>query len=209
MKLLLLGATGRTGKELLEQALERGHYVTALVRSPEKIADRMEVDVRVGSVMDAAAVEDAVHDRDAVVSTLGVRSARDLIRADLMTKTMSALVPAMARRGVRRLIVLSAVGVGGTVRQAPVMVRIAFRTMLRPDARDKAAAEAYVRQSGLDWTFVYPPMLTKGALTTSYRVGEDLCLSGMPKISRADVAHFMLAQLAVQTYMRKNAVVSS
>jgi putative NADH-flavin reductase len=209
MKLLLLGATGKTGRQVLAQALEGRHDVTALVRSPEKLMKDPHLEVRVGSVMDPAAVEDAVRDRGAVISTLGTRRARDLFGADIMTKTMHAVVPAMERHGVSRLIVLSAVGVGEVTQHAPAMIRIAFRTLLRQIAKDKAASEEYVRAGGLDWTFVYPPMLTNGALTQSYRAGEDLRLHGRARISRADVAHFMLAQLEDGAYSRKNAIISA
>src|SRR5947209_2286244 len=121
MKILLLGATGLTGRQLLAQALEQGHEITALVRSPEKLAETRGLDVRVGSVMDRTALEDAVHGRDAVLSTLGTRSVRDLFGATLMTKTMGTLVPAMEHRGVSRLIVLSAVGVGEATQKAPAL----------------------------------------------------------------------------------------
>jgi putative NADH-flavin reductase len=170
---------------------------------------RLPPEVRVGSVMDPAALESAVHGRDAVLSTLGSHSVRDLFGATLMTKTMQALVPAMERQGVSRLIVLSAGGVGEAAHQAPALIRIGFRTLLRQIAKDKAGSEDYVRGSGLDWTIVYPPVLTNGPLTKEYRVGEDLRLKGGARIRRADVAQFMLAQLEDSSYSRKNAIISS
>jgi putative NADH-flavin reductase len=210
MRILLLGATGRTGREVLAQALERGHEVAALVRSPEKIeGNDPRVTVGVGSVMDPVAVEVAMAGCEAVLSTLGNRAAGDLFGTSLMTDTVRALLPAMKRHGVERLVVLSAVGVGQSAAQAPALIRLGFRTALRAIAKDKARSEDEIRASGLDWTIAYPPALTSGPLTKSYRAGEDLRLEGMAKVSRADVAHFMLEVLQDPAFSKKNAVISS
>jgi putative NADH-flavin reductase len=208
VNLLLLGSTGRAGRVLLEQALDRGHDVAVLVRSPEKLpADPRLGAVRVGSVLDEDAVDSALEGRDAVLSTLGSRRPSEAFGTTFMTDAMRALVPAMTRRGVRRLVVLSAAGVGAKARHAPFPIRAAFATALRQIAKDKARSEAYVRESGLDWTFVYPPMLTDGPITKSCRAGEDLRLKGMARISKADVAHFMLDQLESAAFSCKDVVV--
>jgi putative NADH-flavin reductase len=210
MKLLLLGATGLTGQQLLAQALEQGHDVTVLVRNPTKLTgDRSRVRAVTGSATDPAVVDDALQDRDAVLCALGTRSPRSLVSSDLMIASMRALVPSMERRGVSRVVVESALGVGQSAQQAPPAIRLAFATFLRQVGKDKAAAEDYLRASELDWTVVYPPALTNGAATGDYRQGESLRLKGLPKISRGDVAQFMLSQLADATYSRKMAVVSS
>ena len=207
MRLLLLGATGRTGRELLRQAVERGHDVKAFVRNPGKLDDIRGVDLRVGSVLDASALDQALQGREAVLSTLGSRRPAEVFGTSFMTDVMQALVPGMERRGVRRLIVLSAAGVGDVARYGPRPTRMAFRTALRAIGRDKARSEALVRRTDLDWTFVYPPALTKGPLTKDYRAAEDLRLKGMARIRRADVAHFMLDQLQDASFSRRNAVI--
>src|SRR5213082_3586408 len=184
MKLLLLGATGGTGRQLLSQALEAGHEMTALIRSPERLNAQEHLLVRAGDA--------AVPGQEAVLSALGVRSP---LGDDLITPSLRALVPAMQKHGVRRLIWLSALGVGQTRVQAPGMLRIPFSTILRRIGRDKAAGEEYLRSTDLDWTLVYPPALTNGPRTCSYRSGETVDVNGLPRISRADVAEFMLAQL--------------
>src|SRR5439155_20580419 len=114
--------------------------------------------------------------------------------------------PAMKRRGVSRLILESALGVGQSAEHAPAAFRLAFVTVLRQVGRDKAAAEDYLRASDLDWTIVYPPSLTNGPATGAYRSGETLELGGVPTISRADVAHFMLNQLDDASYSRRMAI---
>jgi len=205
MKLLLLGATGGTGRQLLAQALEAGHETTALVRSPEKLTAEDHLLVRAGDATDPEALDAAVAGQDAALSALGVRSP---LGDDLITPSLRALVPAMQKHGVRRLIWLSALGVGQTREQAPAMLRVPFSTVLRRIGRDKAAGEEYLRSTDLDWTLVYPPALTNRPRTSTYRSGETLNVSGLPRISRADVAEFMLAQLDNVAYIRKNAIVT-
>jgi putative NADH-flavin reductase len=208
-KLLLLGATGRTGQELLAQGLELGHEITALVRNPSKLAVEHEhLRVVTGDATDPAAVDRALEGQDAVLCALGPTSPASLLRCELMRETARALVPSMKRHGVSRLVLLSALGVGASAAHAPPLLRIAFQTLLRQVGRDKATAEDLVRGSDIDWTVVYPPSLTDGARTGAYRVGEALELKGVPKISRGDLAEFMLSQLEQPTFSRKIAVVS-
>jgi putative NADH-flavin reductase len=205
MKLLLLGATGGTGRQLLAQALEAGHETTALVRSAEKLNAQDHLLVRSGDATDPEAVDAAVAGQDAVLSALGVRSP---LADELISPSLRAVVPAMQQHGVKRLIWLSALGVGQTREQAPAMFRVPFSTVLRRIRRDKAAGEEYLRSTDLDWTLVYPPALTNGPHTGDYRSGETLNVKGFPRVSRADVAQFMLAQLDDATYIRRNAIVS-
>jgi putative NADH-flavin reductase len=124
-----------------------------------------------------------------------------------MRASMEALIPVMRRRGVSRLILLSALGVGRSAEHSPLALRLAFATLLRQVGKDKAAAEAYVGASDVDWTIVYPPALTDGPRTGNYRAGGTLELRGVPKISRGDVAEFMLSQLAGSDYSRGIAIV--
>lgn len=203
MKILLFGATGATGKELLAQAVAKGHTVTAFVRDPDRLPERDErVRVVVGdTTRDAAAIADAVRGQDVVMSALGRRAT---LRSDhLIERSMRMIVPAMERAGVRRLILLSAFGVGESRHGAPWIPRIMYRVLLSDIFRDKLAGEKRVRQSSLEWTFVYPTLLTNGALTRRYRAGERLRLRGMPRISRADVARFMLTEAQHGGFVRK------
>jgi putative NADH-flavin reductase len=208
MRLLVLGATGRTGRELLAGALYRGHEVTALVRDPGRLSVRdAGLRVLVGGATDPAMLEQAVEGQDAVVSALGPRSVRELVRSELMRSSIPALLSSMERHGVRRLILLSALGVGESGRHAPTVPRFAFGTILRQVRRDKELAEDALRASQIDWTIVYPPALTDAPGGGGYRHGESLKLSGAPRINRSDVAHFMLAQVTDERYIRKGAIV--
>jgi putative NADH-flavin reductase len=194
LKLLVLGAAGPTGQLLVAQAREQGHQVTGFVRATH------------GDATDRAALARVVPGHDAIVSTLGRRAFKS---ANLMQNAMRALVPAMERAGVRRLVVMSSLGVGETLRDVPLIPRLMYRLFLTDLFADKKAAEDYLRGTALDWTFVYPVQLTDGPRTGRYRVGERFDLSGMPKVSRADVADFMLKELRERAYVRKTAVISS
>jgi putative NADH-flavin reductase len=203
VKILLFGATGATGRHVLAQALAKGHTVTAFVREPSRLADRDErMRVIVGdTTRDAPAVADAMPGQDAAVSALG---RGNTLRADhLIERSMRVIVPAMERAGVRRLILLSAFGVGESRRHAPWVSRVMYRVLLGNIFRDKLAGERRVRQSSLDWTIVYPTLLTNGPLTLRYRAGELLELRGMPRISRADVARFILIEAENRGFVKK------
>jgi putative NADH-flavin reductase len=207
MKLLLLGATGPTGQQVVSQALERGHHVTALVRTPEKISQGDDhLTVMVGDVADEQEVASAALGQDAVLSTLG--SGKSLT-SDIVGRAVDALIPAMHDAGVRRLIFLSAFGVGGTERQASSVQRFFYRTMLRKLYADKEQADRKLLAGDLDVTLVYPVALTNKPLTGTYRVGDRFDFQGMPRISRADVAHFMLSQLDDPTWSRGIAILTA
>jgi putative NADH-flavin reductase len=208
MNILIFGATGQTGQQLVKQALSQGHTVTAFVRNPETLQIRdQRLRVVIGNTTrDAAKVAEAISGQDVVVSALGRRSS---FKSDhLIESSVNAIVPAMERNAVRRLILISAFGVGESRRDAPLIPRIMYRVLLSDIFADKKAAEDNVRKSNLDWTFVYPVLLTQGPMTGKYRVGERLELRGFPKISRTDVAQFILAEIGKRVFVRKVAVIS-
>jgi putative NADH-flavin reductase len=194
MKLLVFGAKGPTGREVVAQARERGDEVTEFVRAVD------------GDATDPVAVERAVPGHAAVVSALGRR--RSFSSAHLMERAMRAIVPAMQRAAIRRLVVVSAFGVGETWRDAPLVLRLMHRTILRDIFADKKLAQDYVQATAIDWTFVYPVALTNGPRTGRYRVGERLELRGVPTISRADVADFIVRELHAPQYLRRTAIIS-
>jgi uncharacterized protein YbjT (DUF2867 family) len=208
-KILVLGATGGTGQQVISRALQQGHQVTALVRNPQRLTVRDDrLRVLAGSVTDdSQALADAVRDQAAVISTLG--AGRSFKSGGLISQSMGRTVRAMEDHGVRRLIFTSAFGVGDTRRDVPLGPRIFMRLLLRDIYRDKELGEAALRASGLDWTLVYPAGLVDGPATGQCRAGERLSLSGFPRIARADVADFLLAQLDDTTYLRKCVLISS
>jgi len=197
MKVVVFGATGRTGKLLVEGALARGHDVTAFARAPDKLgALRARVRVVQGDVLDGGAVSDAVDGQDAVLVALGVA----MKKGDPAVNAQGTLnaIRSMQRYGVRRLVVLSA---GGTQQGHDPNLSWTFERVLKPLFLKHAFAdlrrmETSVRQSELDWTIVRAAGgLTDGPARGGYRVEPGYSLPGGTKISRADVAAFMLDEL--------------
>lgn len=197
MKIALFGGSGRTGLPFIQQALDDGHHVAALVRNPAKInITHPNLTLIQGDVKDAAAVAKTVEGAEVVVSALGQVAGQD---KDIMTVAARHIVAAMKQHGVRRVVTLTGAGVRAPGDRPKPIDRI-MGVMLRTFARDVLLdANAHVetfKDSGLDWTVVRGPMLTEGGLTRSYKVGtigDDLGI----RVSRADVAHLML-KLAVE-----------
>jgi putative NADH-flavin reductase len=205
-KLLVLGATGGTGRALVEQAVAAGLSVTVLVRRPDKsFPDRVRV-VSGDLLEDSTVLHAAVPGQDAVVSALGVGPS--FTSGHLISRSAPAIVAAMRRHGVRRLVFTSAFGVGATRQDTPLLPRVFIATLLRDVYRDKQVGEQAILASDLDWTIVYPVGLTDGPRSGRYRVGERLSLKGFPRISRGDVAEFLLRQVEDRTYIRKGVLIA-
>ena len=170
MRLLILGATGGTGLALIRQARERGHQITAFVRSPHKLgalADR--VAVRQGDARSVTELRAVLPGHDAVLSALGPPGPG---RTTILRAGARSIVEAMRADGVRRLIVVSAAILFDDLGFLGSLLR---RTLLKNVAEDSAEMERIVTVSGLDWTIARPPRLTNGALTGRYRVENGLC----------------------------------
>jgi putative NADH-flavin reductase len=198
MRLFILGATGGTGRQLIDQALARGHQVTAFVRSPEKLgAQREGLSVRQGDPRDAAALTAALSGHDAVLSALGPPGPR---RSTILSDSARSTVSAMQSAGIRRLLVVSAAILFEDMGALATLLR---RTLLRNVVLGSGEMEQVVTASNLDWTIVRPPRLTNGALTARYKVADDRFPSGKRMLSRADVAHFLLDELAHGAHMRR------
>jgi putative NADH-flavin reductase len=195
VKLVVLGATGGTGRRLLDQAIQRGHEVVAYVRRPDALEGRPGLSVVGGELSDRPSLTAAVAGADAVLCAIGPTGVRDLIGTDLMQRMLPVVAAAMTAAGVRRLVLMSAYGVGDTAASASPMAKIAFATAVRALYRDKQVAEAQLAKADLDVTTVYPTALTNdppGDAADVRDVGTASRVSGMPKISRAAVATAML-----------------
>lgn len=207
MNVLILGATRGVGRQLLAQALDAGHSVTAFARTAGAIPAQARLTLVPGSVADdAALLTETMRGQDVVVSALG--QGMSLKSEGLIARSVPPILAAMHASGVRRLIFTSAIGVGDTIRDAPFLPRLLIRFLLKDIYADKIAGERHLLVSDLDWTLVQPAELTDGPLTRQYRAGEHLALRGRPKISRADTAHFILSQLNDAVYRRKVVLIS-
>lgn len=215
MKLTIIAATGGVGRQLLGQAVAAGHDVTAVVRNPSKLSTETELASQVRVVTadlaapDPAALEAAVAGADAVLSGLGARSKAEA-EAGVTWRGTRAVVEAMRATGVCRVVVVSAAPIGTVASPGnPNPPRhdpgegFFMRHLLTPFAKaafrghyaDVARMEDVVRDSGLDWTVVRPPRLTDKPLTGTYRIAYGQNLRRGLAVSRADVAHLMLAVL--------------
>lgn len=189
MKIVVLGATGSIGLEIVKQALGRGHSVTAFVRSPEKLAEFGDhITVVQGDLLSSRELANVLEGQDAVLSSFGPREPR--ANGNLLQSFANALTDAMLHSSTRRLIVVS--------------VAFLFKDMIIPPAylvgrlvfghhvADASAMEEIVKKSGLDWTIVRPPQLTDKRRTGTYRVREGHSPRFGFTISRADVADYMI-----------------
>jgi putative NADH-flavin reductase len=245
MKLVILGANGGTGRQLMEQALAQGHTITAFVRNPARVhQSHQNLRVVQGNILDDNAVMTAIEGQDAVLSALGVRLPVMLfLLITLLTQiavhfarirppasyliswgipivallvlfrrntTLSTgtrhVITAMQRHGVRRLICESSLGIGDTRWRLGFLYNVFLIPLfLRNVFADKEIQERIIRESGLDWGIVRPAALTNGQYTGHYRVGFDIGhWFFSSKISRADVADFMLKQVVSNEHLHKS-----
>jgi len=208
MKTIVFGSTGGTGRAIVQAALASGHDVTAFARDPAKLAlahPRL-VTVR-GDVLDAASVERAVPGHDAVLCALGTpATTRNTVRS----QGTRNIVRAMEAAGVRRIVVVSSMGIGDSKPMLPALYRyVLVPLLLRQGFAEHELQEACVRESRTDWTIVRPGALTNGARAGVYR--HDTVVNGArvrAKVSRVDVADFAVRQLADSGYLRSTPWVS-
>jgi putative NADH-flavin reductase len=201
MKLVIFGSTGSIGHQLVVQALEQEHTVTAFARNPAKIGiEHANLTVVQGDVLDAASVEKAVDGQDAVLCSLGAGA-----KGTTRSEGTRNIVRAMEKAGVSRFVCLSTLGVGTSRANLNFFWKhIMFGLLLRRAYADHVSQEDCVRESRLDWIIVRPGAFTDGDRTGEYRhgfPGTDRTIKG--KVSRADVADFMLKQLTDRTYLRE------
>jgi len=206
VKVLIIGATGATGKILMREALAQGHKVTALARNPSAVASEdPRLRVVEGNALDVSSLEAAVAGQEAVLSALGTRSARP---TTLFSESTHNLIGAMDKHGVRRLVCITGVGVGDSKGHVGFLYdRIIRPFVVKNVYEDKERQEEEIKHSDLDWVIVRPAQLTDEPARGKYGV----YLGGsykVKKISRVDVAAFMLAQLTDDTYLHKTPVIT-
>lgn len=215
MKVLIFGATGATGRCLMDQALVLGYKVTAFARNPSAMPqgglhkapaeghDGLSV-VR-GDVLEPASVEAAMVGQDAVLCALGVKS---LSGTTVLSTGTKNIIAAMEKSGTRRIVCESSLGVGDSRNQTgfvfgKIIVPLIFKGLFE----DKERQERALRQSNLEWVIVRPARLTNDPPKGEYRVVTDNAKVGI-QISRADVADFMLEQLTHERYLKKTVAIA-
>ena len=207
MKLAIFGATGKTGIELVKQALEQGHAVTAFVRDPARLAIEDEYLTFVtGDVFDPSSVVKAVEGQDAVICALGAGT--ELKKTTIRTTGTINIIRSMQENDIKRLMVVTAMGVGESWNDLSLLNKFFFAILLKSSRDDHEAQEAAVKDSGLDWTIIRPSGLTDTPRTGVYDVGENIP-ANTSKISRADVADLILKELNQDTFIGKAVTITN
>ena len=211
MKIAIFGASGATGQLLTSRCLDAGHDVAALVRKPDNFRFANRVRLVTGSVFDPGCVRETLAGSDAVLSALGARSLR---KEDVLERAVPIIVQAMRESGVRRIVVLGGASAHPeSLRLQPALVRwfllhVVYRGVLKwPSVAQRSQWET-LSTSDLDWTMVMPPMLTNSPAGGSYRVDTAALPPRGARISRADLADFMVRQLTDSRYLRKGVYIA-
>lgn len=202
-RVLIIGASGGTGRQLVTQALERGHVVTAYVRNPSKLPiEHPQLQIIQGDVLNYASVEAAVRGQDAVISALGHK--RFFYPTRILSEGTRNLLRAMESQGVHRFVCETSLGIGDSVGRLGLYFTFFVIPVVLPFYFwDKTRQERLIAASKVDWVIVRPGMLTNGEKRTTYRHGRRVgSFIWTVCISRADVADFMLNQVAGDTYLR-------
>ena len=201
MKLLIIGASRGIGRQLLEQALQAGHLVTAMARHPEHLPRQSAgLQTVAGDILNLSLVQQVVAGQEAVCLTIGVGVT--IKPVTVFSQGTKNVLAAMAEHGVRRLVCVTGIGAGDSAGHGGLLYDRLFKPLLlKTIYEDKDRQEALIRASDTDWTIVRPGFLTNGPLTENYRVLTVLWGITADKISRADVAHFMLEELSAPRYV--------
>jgi uncharacterized protein YbjT (DUF2867 family) len=202
LKVTVLGATGKTGIEAVQQALEAGHSVVGLARKNDGLESNPNLTIVVGDATNPADIVKASHDSDVIISTLGSSS----LKSTLMTDAVKAVIAASEITGRKRFILLSSFEVEKERLKGAARV---MSGVLKGVIDDKSASENLVRSSDLDWTILYATRLTEQSKGSGLRVvpeAEKIGLSN--KIARADVAAFMLEAAEHNAYVKAEVTIA-
>jgi uncharacterized protein YbjT (DUF2867 family) len=201
MKVTILGASGKTGVQVVNQALESGYMVNALVRNADSLKKKANLNVFVGNVTDAKDIEKVSQGSDVIISALGAMS------GSLMTEAVTAVIAASKVTGVKRFILMSSFAV--RKEQLSGGMKLITGLVMGKAIQDKSKSEALLRKSDLDWTIVYATGLTneaKGAKVKTLSSTESLSMKN--KIARADVAVWMLKEANENAYNKAEVTIS-
>ena len=206
MKLVVFGATGKTGKEIVKQSLAQGCEVTAFVRDPSKITlEHGDLKVMTGDIYEFTAVTQAIQGQDAVICSLGTS---ELGKTTVRSEGTANIIRAMEENHVNRLVVVTAMGVAESWSTLSFVNKLFFATLLRNARQDHEKQEVVVKESDLDWTIIRPSGLTDTPLTESYAIGENI-LAKTSRISRADVAHAIIKEVHENTFVHKAVTITN
>jgi len=210
MKLLIIGATGGTGQELVKQGLEQGHMITAIARNPDKLKiNHANLTVVKGDVLNYESIEKAFHDQDVVISALGHK--RVIIKTSILSRGTKNVIKAIEENHIKRFVCITALGINDsrfklglyyTFFVIPFIIGFYFL--------DKSKQEKLIMKSNLGWTIIRPGALYNDKLSKKYKHGLGLGSYILTRfISRANVAHFSLLQISNKTYLHKAVAITN
>jgi len=216
MNIAIFGASGATGTLLTQRCLAVGYNVTALLRTPEKFPLRDKIQVVRGSPFDLISVRQTIEGADVVLSALGANS---LKKEDVLERAVPQIIAAMQLtasqpKPVRRIIVLGSAGALPTsLDKQPawrrwIVQNIVYKTFLKWPIASQISQWNNLSHSNLDWTMVMPPMLTNAPANGTYRIDGDALPRNGSRISRADVADFMMQQINNSQWIRKGVYIA-
>lgn len=207
LKILVFGATGPTGQQIVNQGLELGYEMTAFVRNSDRLPiSHSKLNIITGDVLDTKRVLNAVQGHGVVISALGNGKS---LKGNVFSVGTKNIVDAMEMSACKRVIIMSAFGVDKSITEVPILLKVIYKTLLKKTFDDKALGEKYLKQSNLDWTLIHPVILTNQLKSSTYQFGENIDIGVIPKISRADVAELMLKLVDDQTSIRQTIVISN
>jgi putative NADH-flavin reductase len=216
MKIAIFGASGATGKLLTQRSLDAGYDVTVLLRDPKKLSIRDRLNIIQGSVFEPSSVSQTIEGADVVLSALGANSLR---KEDVLERAVPQIVGAMQftatqPKPVRRIIVLGSAGaLPDSLDKQPAWRRwmvqnILYSTLLKWPVASQISQWKSLSNSNLDWTMVMPPMLTNIPARGTYRIDGDALPPNASRISREDVADFMMQQISGPQWIRKGVYIT-
>jgi len=204
MKIIIFGSTGTVGKQLVKQSLNKGHEVYAFSRDPQKLEGITDKNLKLikGDVLNYNDVDQAMQQMDVVCIALGSGKSR---KSTVRSEGTRTIIEAMKKNGIKRLICQTTLGAGDSQGNLNFFWKnIMFGWYLRQVFKDHELQESYVKESGLDWTIVRPGAFTDGKKTGVYRQGFDANDRTVKlKISRADIADFIITQFTSREYLFK------
>jgi putative NADH-flavin reductase len=216
MKVAIFGASGVTGKLLTQRSLAAGYQVTALLRNPKKFLTHDRLNVIQGSVFEPSPVRQTIEGADVVLSALGANSLR---KEDVLERAVPQIIAAMQHaatqpKPIHRIIVLGSAGaLPDSLGKQPawrrwIVQNILYNTLLKWPVASQISQWNNLSHSDLDWTMVMPPMLTNTPARGTYRIDGDALPPNGSRISREDVADFMMQQINSPQWIRKGVYIS-
>ena len=208
MKIIVFGATGSVGEKIVNQALEKGYSVTAFVRNPEKLTSKNHPNLNIfqGDVLNLADVKEAVKNQDVVLCALG-----DGKIGKIRAEGTKQIITALKDSTTNRFICQSTIGAGNSYTNLNFIWKyVMFGFLLKKVLPDHNLQEKHIMESDLDYTIVRPSALTDGEISTNYQENFDETVKKLSlKISRSDVANFMIQQIDSKKYLKKAVSISN